>query len=327
MSRVQLEELLSSIPRLKRLELEIPVYIDLIDGYQWEMFLSQHLANLVTFDFKFDINKRNDNSIPQNTFRSSYWLNGKRWIVVFDPIDFSFYTVPRFARKNIHFPNNHSRSTDDQLPSFDYYVTCLHLSNISDERSFKKYHYMHVHEITLSSCISSDWMERLVSIVIFDRVEELNIGRNQLMQILIQTKPVMPRLQRLIVSCHSLSTLGKNQTKGFIFEQIRSLRFYDTDCTVDESESLCCLFPNLEHLEIYLKHRLGMLPYLERLEHLCTAACELKRATQGQHHRKRPTENVTHEWFVKNVPRWRITNNFTCETTKAHVYLWINNKH
>ncbi|CAF1456233.1 unnamed protein product [Adineta steineri] len=188
-SRVQLEELLSSIPHLEQLELEISADIDLIDGNQWEIFLTRHLTNLITSDFKFDLHQYEYNNILLNTFRSSFWLNIKRWIVVSDPIDSSFKTVPCFARKSIHFSNDYSQptTTDDSLPSFD--------------------RYMYIREITLSSFINNDWIERLGSIVIFNQIEELNIGRNQLLEILIKVKPVMPQLKRLIVSCLSLNTL------------------------------------------------------------------------------------------------------------------------
>ena len=271
--------------------------------------MTRHLTNLITFDFKFDLHQYEYNNIPPNTFRSSFWLNIKRWIVVLDPVDSSFKTIPRFARKSIHFSNDYPQSTttDDSLPSFD--------------------HYMYIREITLSSFINNDWIERLGSIVIFNQIEELNIGRNQLLEILIKVKPVMPQLKRLIVSCLSLNTLGKNNLKDCSFEQIRSLRFYDTDCTVNKADNLCYLFPNLEHLQIYLKHRLEIIPYLERYMHLCTFVCELKTVSSSQHNRKHATRDIRHEWFVKNVPRWRIINNFTCQITQAHVYLWINNKH
>jgi hypothetical protein len=58
MSRIQLEELLVSMPRLNCLVLEIPVSIDHISGNQWQTFLTRHLINLINFDFKFHLKEK-----------------------------------------------------------------------------------------------------------------------------------------------------------------------------------------------------------------------------------------------------------------------------
>jgi hypothetical protein len=88
----------------------------------------------------------------------------------------------------------------------------------------------------------------------------------------------MSRLQRLVISSHSLNTLTKMNTKNLIFESIGSLRFYDRDYTVDKNDSLCSLFPNLEYLQIY---RLDIVPYLEQLKHLCSVAFQIKKSIIG----------------------------------------------
>ena len=92
------------MPHLQELELTVSSggSGNLLEGKQWEIFITKHLPYLSIFNFKFNIiniNRQTGNEkdvLAQ--FRSPFWLNrNPEWYVSYNIDDLILYTVPRFC--------------------------------------------------------------------------------------------------------------------------------------------------------------------------------------------------------------------------------------
>ncbi len=76
---------LACLTQLKHLNLELGVSQEVANGNQWEKFLTKYLPGLSKFQFKFQFHMTElfglTNDIIES-FRSTFWLEEKRWFVV-----------------------------------------------------------------------------------------------------------------------------------------------------------------------------------------------------------------------------------------------------
>ncbi|CAF0986409.1 unnamed protein product [Adineta steineri] len=100
--------LLSSMFRLNYLTLifskqELIHQSDVLNGFQWELFISETLIYLKKFFLKIPLTEQSNDEINFyfNTFQSSWWINEKTWFIEYFPVENVFMTVTYFAPKII----------------------------------------------------------------------------------------------------------------------------------------------------------------------------------------------------------------------------------
>ena len=129
---------LDTLSKLKQLEIRCRTSTDelLLDGHQWEIFLSKSFPHLSKFDFYFKyLSQRN---LSLNTFRTQFWLEEKKWFLALSTCpysnNFELFTVPHF-----NTTMKTSRSIiDTTSPSFEHLNSNVHVlsnSNLIDKNN------------------------------------------------------------------------------------------------------------------------------------------------------------------------------------------------
>ncbi|CAF1121977.1 unnamed protein product [Adineta steineri] len=102
----RIESIVTMIPSLKHLELELGILVDLKNEYRWDTFVS----NLEKFDFRCYLSPLHFLIWNQTEILARYktplWLEHKQWFVACDSSQQTplLYTVPHFAPKNMNWP-------------------------------------------------------------------------------------------------------------------------------------------------------------------------------------------------------------------------------
>lgn len=100
-----LKQILSSMSKLKYLTIiiteQIHISNEILDGYEWQTFITFKLINLKEFNFKFPIEIESIDTDQLvnciNSFRTSWWLNQTKWFVEYNYEDYTLVTVPNFS--------------------------------------------------------------------------------------------------------------------------------------------------------------------------------------------------------------------------------------
>ncbi|CAF0984471.1 unnamed protein product [Rotaria magnacalcarata] len=254
---------------------------DIIDGNQWKYLVS----HLQTFNFRFCLAERLDKQIL-DSFRSSFWLEQKKWFVSYDDLESSpsLFTVPRFTPKDItYLLNYHTPSCTSSDLKLDQYVHILNLPMLCP--------------------LMQDFIN--VTTLILQTDKDLSLDR-------ILPYLSLPQLRSLSLVSTSLLTQLPTEIK---FESIRSLTI-DTLEIKSHAEQICIVFPRIERLQIEINDQETMSLLIDRLKRLSLA-------TFVCHHSSILT-NMTKEWFVENSSRLKENNNFTCRIDKGKIHLWIS---
>ena len=138
MNMADIQTILSAMPRLRHLQIDLQCDGDLLDGRRWEEIVS----HLVRFDFRFRFRlpfpfEANLSPLAVlDSFRSSFWLDRKRWFVASNKnADLHLFTVPRFAPKEIRWPTEQS-AIESTMPHFNanHYVETVRLSLVGKSK-------------------------------------------------------------------------------------------------------------------------------------------------------------------------------------------------
>jgi hypothetical protein len=164
---------------LKYLTLIAIGQLDLFDGKQWEKFVRK--TRIMKFNFKFLLSQNiilNENILE--SFRSSFWLEEKRWYVALSKNGRSIYSIPRFRPKCINYTGNNylPRSTAplDILKEIFYSKSINHLYlNFNKSINSSIHRFTHVNcLILIGSTLPS--IDILCSIVDLSQINELDIS-------------------------------------------------------------------------------------------------------------------------------------------------------
>ncbi|CAF1380521.1 unnamed protein product [Adineta steineri] len=158
----RIESIVTMIPSLKHLELELGILVDLKNEYRWDTFVS----NLEKFDFRcylsplhFLIWNQTEILAP---YKTPLWLEHKQWFVACDSSQQTplLYTVPHFAPKNMNWPFiGPSIACTSSSVSLQQHSSCLKWSLRENQSS--------------SFAVDTPYLSRA-----FPRLEKLNISVN-----------------------------------------------------------------------------------------------------------------------------------------------------
>ncbi|CAF0722646.1 unnamed protein product [Adineta steineri] len=123
----EIASLLTHFPQLQILSLatqEHTRHIQFYDGQQWEQLIQTSLPRLTSLRLYIFVDYLSSNPILHdiiNRFRTSFWLNEKKWYIVgdqFSNCSLQIYTIP-CPKKSIIILNNTSLAWDTTLPSIN----------------------------------------------------------------------------------------------------------------------------------------------------------------------------------------------------------------
>ncbi|UJR29523.1 hypothetical protein I4U23_010740 [Adineta vaga] len=304
-------EILSSISQflpklinLKHFEIDVQNASHVPNGQQWEVLVS----HLFIFDFRFTIYEKATNIYEKQfqSFRSSFWLEQKRWFVAYDNqiSSYSIFTVPRFAPIDINFYSNYQLLCTLSNFPFDQYVRSINISRILlDINRFTKL-------TTLNLKGKSDFDNNLSTLSFANLLNQL------------------PHI-------HSLSFQGRWSTyyipDNIIFEQIRSLTARHTFDECNNKlffplKQLCRVYPRLERLCISIHNSNEMLDLIDGLKYLSIAKFEKCHPISYFDIFPKWPKQLTQEWFIKHSVRLNSNHNFTNLFYHQDIHLWIGDK-
>ncbi|CAF0713311.1 unnamed protein product [Adineta steineri] len=123
----EIASLLTHFPQLQILSLATQEHtrdIKFYDGQQWEQLIQTSLSRLTSLRLYIFVDYLSSNPILHdiiNRFRTSFWLNEKKWYIVgdqFSNCSLQIYTIP-CPKKSIIILNNTSLAWDTTLPSIN----------------------------------------------------------------------------------------------------------------------------------------------------------------------------------------------------------------
>ncbi|CAF1126266.1 unnamed protein product [Rotaria sordida] len=325
LTRVDLERFLAPLQCLRRLELVIVRGAErqLLDAFQWENFITEHLPRLITFEFKFSSFWR-IGQYELDQFRSPFWLD-KRWFIAYDSSGSCLFTVPYFAPTSIKHsfvpvsPNLTTLPLEQHMVFYDR-VTELRLK---ENVRYLPYRYNHVKTLIIDTSYTSD------------------PSFSTLMTVIKQAMPC--------VNCLSLNglcwPLSYECFTNISLEQVRVLclpRY--ADYPGHDINKWSRLFPRVERLSVSIVSK-SQIPFLiDQFKNMVSGFFYIDPPDIEPHNidplhvgpsyidqTHIDTNNqiqVTHEWLMEHVKRFRESNmdNFTYQINNEDplsLSLWI----
>jgi hypothetical protein len=305
----QMEQILTTLPRLKHLELHTACSTDLVDGFRWKSVS----GSLVTLNFFFVVNLELVEDIL-DSFRTWFWLGEKRWFVAYD--HGRFFSIPSFADTSVamdFYPSIRSTAIDENI--FFNNITELKSSKSSNHIS---HYFPKVRTLKLNDIIQ---FETLSNIVPMSKVTHVILSRPIVN--LTSTALYLPRIPNL----HTLSITSNLSNflecaQKIRFEQIRTLSI-NTDWTVNDKHrvrQLCHSFPFVERLHVTLAFSsIYFVHMIDGFKQLSNASFRYPLISETQ----RNDWSVKPEWAIYGARRLTI-DRFTCQFSSPYIYAWID---
>jgi hypothetical protein len=230
-----MECLLSNRFYLKYLELRVKGNNDLTEGQRWQLLTT----SLIEFNFKINVDLQFI-EVALDSFRTSFWLEEKRWFVAYE--DGCFYSYPYFAPKQVctsYQPSIHCTAFDNRV----IFKSVTKLDVVATQTFTEP--FTHVNMLDLQHAISQTKLLRFVDV---RHVKHLSIlSLNDLLQF-PRLKRKMPFLCRLSIK-NNIRTEEVKQMINSSYEQIRTLEI-KINCEKEDYiiEELFRLFPYTEQL-------------------------------------------------------------------------------
>ncbi len=305
----QMEQILTTLPRLKHLELHTACSTDLVDGFRWKSVS----GSLITLNFFFLINLELLEDIL-NSFRTWFWLEEKRWFVAYDRG--RFFSIPRFADASVtmdFYPSIRSTAIDENI--FFNHITELQSSKLCNNTP---HYFPQVRTLKLNDIIQ---FEILSDIVPMSKVTHVILSWP--ITNLASTALYLPRIPHL----HTLSITSNlsnflEHAQKICFEQIKTLAI-NTDWRVSDEHrvrQLCHSFPFVERLRVTSANSsIFFDDMIDGFKHLSNASfmCHLISQTQQNDWSVKP------EWAIYGARRLKI-DRFTCQFSNAYIHAWID---
>jgi len=256
-----IEPMISNLPRLKHLELVGNFNKDVVDGHRWQM----KVKSLVTFKFMFSLLVELE-SQDLDSFRSSFWLEEKRWFVAF--AEKRLFSVPDFAitetDKNFRLPL-YSTVSDNRI-----FYECINKLKLIETPENIDHHFTHVQTLTLDCSIPLSILGNIVNLSGVQHLIFPSLKENFSVMLLINE---MPSLRQILVRCNMRSFL-----KQFPCETIDKIQSLEINHPVDNVndysiEEVCTVFSNVKHLRVnHICDTNQILDFLDRFKYLSTAS-------------------------------------------------------
>jgi len=256
-----IERMISNLPRLKHLELVGHFNKDVVDGQRWQL----KAQSLATFKFNFKLLLPLE-SHDLDSFRSSFWLEEKRWFVAYAKK--RLFSVPDFAITEVdnsfHLPL-YSTVPDNRI--FYEHIDKLQLTETPDNMD---HHFTHVQTLTLDCSIPLSIIGKMVNL---SRVEHLifcSAVENFPVMLLMNE---MPDLYRLSIEYNVRDFL--KQIRDETIDKIESLEISNPFQTAHDYniEQLSTIFSNIKHLRVNHEcETVQIFDFLDRFKHLSNAS-------------------------------------------------------
>jgi hypothetical protein len=314
--RVHVERFLIPFRRLQQLKLVIPFSAqgEIFEAYQWEKFVTQHLPELLTFNFNFAFGRFDQTILDQ--YRHPFWLD-KHWYVASNSDYSSLLTVPYFVSTSTDcscLPMSPELTTlpIDQHQIFYDRVTSLRYDS---DRCKLPHRYNYVEKLF----IESPYVEE--NILDLSKVQSLNIDASQwsFRALALLIKRSMP-----LVNCLTL-TCTYQDFPNVSLEQIRRLWLPEFGHVKDyHLLPWHKVFPCVERLSVSI-HSKKQIPFL--IDHFKSMVSGHFNIDMALMNRNKPI-HMTHQWLVKHTDRLRedINKNFVCEINRRYIFtvdIWI----
>jgi len=228
----QMEQFLSNLPYLKYLELIAHCPNDFINGQRWEMLTK----SLKTFNFKFYL-PFDVKSDDLDSFRTSYWLEEKCWLVAGDKS--CLFSIPHFAPDHIDI-----NKWSDKW-SNEWSIKSINTITIKGVPRDQFPPYTHIKRLYINCSLSR---KHILSIVELKQLEYLSILSINDLLIFVPFESTIPNLYELRVG-NTVAFHMIEQLKGYQLKQIRKLLISISDKNTDLIlQELFYVFSHIEHL-------------------------------------------------------------------------------
>lgn len=303
---------MSNLPRLRHLTLFSSCDKDVVNGHHWERIV----RNLLTFTFKFSTYQEIE-SEQLNSFRTSFWLDQKRWFVAY--IDGQFLSLSPSnsilsERLSSHVSSKCTTSPDTNIS--DQNIREFTLSRGSYDYNS---HYSYVETLTLRNPPPVVTIARIIDLNQVRTLKLFRLRRNYPMKALLSKIPNLSQL-----SIHFDLEQFLKQVRYQVLHKIRTLSINEFDSSTDLSiiniENLSTLFPQLEHLHVHSSCTMEEIAdFLHEFKHLSKASFSyMKWFSRGDREASRvdiqsQLDQMRHEEGL----------NFTYRFDSSSVYCWI----
>ena len=240
------------------------------DGFTLQNFIENHLTNLIDFQFKFDIRRKNINLID---YQTNWWRINKNWFVVLHPLSTFLYTRPLIDTKFLL----NSPSNDLDYSNIRQLILTLNSSGFHSCRSDRIY-FNNLDQLTLINYSNKTKpISHLQTLINFDRISHLTIDdrmNSQTFLLLIQQMKQLNSLSADDSTFSSITNKFQNQEiLSLIKTKIRrmSIRPSKLCQNLRYVSQLCFIFSQIHHLTLTIKFTKEIFIWLKKLSHLRSA--------------------------------------------------------
>ncbi|CAF4405235.1 unnamed protein product, partial [Rotaria socialis] len=293
----EMEQMLSTLPLLKHLELHTECATDLVDGFRWES--ASH--DLVTLNFYFIVHLDNVEQ-TLDSFRTCYWLTEKRWFVAYKRR--RFFSIPYFGKTSVSMGfRRHvfSTATNDQI-CFDR-ITEL---ESSASTAHINHYFPNVRTLKLNDVCH---FKTISSIVPLNEITHL------ILSYWITSWTMISYCVEQMPSLHTLSVMNNSSElleckQSIYFKQIKTLHI-DAQWpfnVIDRIEELGRCFPSVEHLHATSHCSSIFVRMIDGFKHLSNGSFMFTGVSEIQ----RKDWSVKPEWAIYGARRLRVEKRMGC---------------
>jgi hypothetical protein len=323
-SRLLFERFLARMPDLQQLELIVSSggSSNLLEGQQWELFITKYLPRLSIFNFKFkliniDRHTYNEKNVLAQ-FCSPFWLTFNPGMYVSYNMDDSIlYTVPHFAPRTIKHSLLSTLSLSTTLPVDRYDICYDQINELELDTNYKSsYRYTNVQRLIVSIATIDETLID-ISKVEYLCVQSSSWSLKKLCQII---KKSMPHLHHLKIDC-SFSFIQSSDLLSL--EQIRILDLPQFSWSLNNNDiDLSSLFPCVTRLTIAVSDLHQMASLIDRCIHLSSGSFHISNSQQDGNYTL-PEADTIHKWLIEK------SSNFTYRLDSGSdiwIHIWISSE-
>ncbi|CAF0870331.1 unnamed protein product [Rotaria sp. Silwood1] len=306
---IELKEILNCFPYLIYFEIECRSDLDLCDGYQWEIFISNKLFYLKKFFFKFQLISTiilNINGIEQilKSYSSYFWLKEKQWFIAIEWGQRLIYSVPKFscqsADRNFR-PPIHTTINNENI-----FYDNINALALWGETNYK---FRYVKELWL---VDDPLMINIFDVIDLNKIETLifvSSNNNLSIDTIFNLISNMKNVNSIQFFDIPLSLI-EYKKRTFIIRQIHSIELNKELKSLSFIEILNKIFPEIQRLNMKIKSIEDIRKILNSFSEYLSNVCFYCN-----------TSNIllTREYFEKIIGH----TNFTYHIDLNSITLWI----
>lgn len=262
-----MECLLSKLPDLQHLQLELNGSPDLFNGYRWQTLTH----TFTTFNFKFNT-EHNLNSNFLESFSTSFWLSEKHWFIGY--YDCCLFSVPHFIPDHLNTSKNMSFVSTALDPTLLY----SRVNTISLKRNEFECNNYFTHISTLELTVPIP-ISILASFIDLNQIKHLSLSSLYYIPTYVPFANTMSHLRELTIR-NQVDIYSMNHIRGYRrFEQIHKLEISIMgDYSEYITEKIIHLFPFVQHLKYtyYTNSEQIMFRCINGFTHLLNASFFIK---------------------------------------------------